>query len=210
MAFSPVATFAFVGTNYNKVANGDWTRYPVLGGQCINAAESTVQAVAKESSVFANAYGKAANGLSNLAKSDKVFNGVSKIVKFLKNNINPLIVASGVTKVALAKKEDREKTIYSEGGMITGMFLGEGWMKGHLDKVVLSKLPISKKWLPVVRGTLFVAGSLTASTIGQQIGKYLFGKVEVSRQEKAEKQALQIKEALQPDKEPYEPMNLKA
>lgn len=210
MAFSPVATFAFVGTNYNKVANGDWTRYPVLGGQCINAAESTVQAVAKESSVFANAYGKAANGLSNLAKSDKVFNGVSKIVKFLKNNINPLIVASGVTKVALAKKEDREKTIYSEGGMITGMFLGEGWMKGHLDKVVLSKLPISKKWLPVVRGTLFVAGSLTASTIGQKIGKYLFGKVEVSRQEKAEKQALQIKEALQPDKEPYEPMNLKA
>ena len=210
MAFSPVATFAFVGTNYNKVANGDWTRYPVLGGQCINAAESTVQAVAKESSVFANAYGKAANGLSNLAKSDKVFNGVSKVVKFLKNNINPLIVASGVTKVALAKKEDREKTIYSEGGMITGMFLGEGWMKGHLDKFVLSKLPISKKWLPVVRGTLFVAGSLTASTIGQKIGKYLFGKVEVSRQEKAETQALQIKEALQHDKEPYEPMNLKA
>ena len=28
---------------------------------------------------------------------------------YIKNNINPLIVASGVTKVALTKKEDREK-----------------------------------------------------------------------------------------------------
>lgn len=210
MAFSPVATYAFVGTNYNKVANGDWTRYPVLSGQCINAAESTAQTIAKESSIFANAYDKAATGLSNLAKSDKFFNGVSKTVKFLKKNINPLIVASGVTKVALAKKEDREKTLYSEGGMITGMFLGEGWMKGHLDKVVLSKLPVSKKWMPVVKGTLFVAGSLTASTIGQKIGKFLFGKVEDSRKEKAEKQALQLKEALQTEKVPYEPMELKA
>ena len=195
MAFSPVATYAFVGTNYNKVASGDWTRYPVLGGQCANAVESTAAVCVKNSSYLANIFGKVSTACDNLAKSDKVFNGVSKVVKFAKNNVNPLIVASGVTKVALAKKEDREKTFYSEGGMIVGMFLGEGWMKRHLDKVVLSKLPISKKWMPIVKGTLFVAGSLTSSAIGQKLGQMFYKNVEKSRAEKAEKLAQQVVQA---------------
>ena len=217
MVFSPLATYAFVGTNYNKVSSGDWTRYPVLTGQCINAVKYTGNAV-KNTSVFSKIFGNlwgtiknTAKGVQKVVTSDPFCHGVTKGAKFLANNINPMIVASGVTKVALAKKEDREKTLYSEGGMIAGMFLGEGWMKGHLDKVVLSKLPVSKKWMPVVKGTLFVAGSLTASTIGQKIGKFLFGKVESSRKEKAEKQALQLKEALQQtEKVPYEPLELKA
>ena len=125
MAYSPVATLGFVATNGNKVANGDWTRYPVLGGQCLNAAGSAVAAGAKANQMFANIVQRTSTAADNLAKSDKVFNGVSKTVKFLRKNINPMIVASGVTKVALAKKEDREKTFYSEGGMIAGMFLGE-------------------------------------------------------------------------------------
>jgi len=215
MAFSPVATYAFVGTNYNKVAGGDWTRYPVLSGQCINAAESTAQTIAKECSIFANTYNKVSSKLNTLAKSDKVFNGVSKTVKFVKNNINPLIVASGVTKVALAKKEDREKTFFSEGAMIAGMFAGEGWMKKNLEKVVLSKLPVSKKWMPVVKGTLFVAGSLTSSAIGQKIGQFIYKKLEESRNATKAEQVLHKPENLKPEpeaelKKPYKPMELKA
>lgn len=211
MAYSPIATFGFVGTNANKVANGDWTRYTVLGGQCLNAAESTAQTIAKKSSVFAKTYDHAATAWENLAKSDKVFNGVSKTVKFLKKNINPMIVASGVTKVALAKKEDREKTLYSEGAMIAGMFLGEGWMKKHLDKVVLSKLPVSKKWMPIVKGTLFVAGSLTASTIGQKLGQALFKRIEKSREEKAAKLQPPVSTAAEtPRIKVYDPIDLKA
>ncbi len=186
MAFSPLATYAFVGTNYDKVASGDWTRYPVLGGQCVNALQATVETAAKHSTKAAHVADEATSVFSKLAKSDKMFNGLSKTVKFVKNNINPLIVASGATKVILAKKEDREKTLFSEGAMILGMFAGEGWMKKNLDTKVLSKLPIDKKWAPIVKGILFVAGSITASTIGQKIGEALFAKLDKSRHEKVE------------------------
>lgn len=186
MAFSPFATYAFVGTNYDKVASGDLTRYPVLVGQIANAAQATAETAAKHSTKAAHVADEATSVFSKLAKSDKMFNGLSKTVKFVKNNINPLIVASGATKVVLAKKEDREKTLFSEGAMILGMFAGEGWMKKNLDTKVLSKLPIDKKWAPVVKGILFVAGSITASTIGQKIGEALFAKLDKSRHEKTE------------------------
>lgn len=186
MAFSPLATYAFVGTNYDKVASGDWTRYPVLGGQCVNALQATVETAAKHSTKAAHVADEATSIFSKWAKSDKVFNGLSKTVKFVKNNINPLIVASGATKVILAKKEDREKTLFSEGAMILGMFAGEGWMKKNLDTKVLSKLPIDKKWAPIVKGILFVTGSITASTIGQKIGEAVFAKLDKSRHKNAE------------------------
>lgn len=207
MAFSPIATYAFVGTNYNKVASGDWTRYPVLGGQCVNALQATVETAAKHSTKAAHVADEATSIFSNLAKSDKVFNGLSKTVKFVKNNINPLIVASGATKVILAKKEDREKTLFSEGAMILGMFAGEGWMKKNLDKVVLSKLPIDKKWAPIVKGVLFVAGSITASTIGQKIGEAVFAKIDKNRHKKA---AAQQEAQLLQNHQPYKPMEIKA
>lgn len=223
MAFSPFATLGFVGTNYNKVSNGDWTRYPVLGGQCVNAVESAATTCAKKSSIFANAMGKVTNGWENLAKSDKVFKGVDKTVKFVKKNINPLIVASGATKVLLAKPEDREKTFYSEGFMIAGMFLGEGWMKKNLDAKVLSKLPIEGRWGSVARGVLFVAGSLLASTIGQKIGNAIYASKEKYKNdniqlnkanlEKLQKQQkTELSEALKTNTEAevYEPLAMKA
>jgi len=214
MAYSPVATFGFVGTNYNKVSGGDWTRYPVLGGQCANALEYSVNTCAEKSSIFAGLKTKAASKFSSLAKSDKVFNGIFKSVKFVQNNINPLIVVSGITKVALAKKEDREKTFFSEGGMIAGMFLGEGWMKKNLEPKVLSKLPVSKKWAPVVKGVLFVAGSLLASTIGQTAGEAGFKLLEKNRRNPVSSntpvQKAQQPEALQTAQHVYEPLEIKA
>lgn len=214
MAYSPVATIGFVGTNYNKVSGGDWTRYPVLGGQCANALEYSVNTCAEKSSIFAGFKTRAASKLSTLAKSDKVFNGIFKTVKFVQNNINPLIVASGITKVALAKKEDREKTLFSEGGMIAGMFLGEGWMKKSLEPKVLSKLPVSKKWAPVVKGVLFVTGSLLSSTIVQTAGEAGFKALEKSRQKSVPSnypaQKTQQPAALQTAQHVYEPLEIKA
>lgn len=182
MPYSPFATYGFVGTNYNKVSNGDWTRYPVLGGQLANGVEYSMGKCAEKSSIFARSLNSAKTKLSALANNSKIFKGIEKTVKFTQNNINPLIVASGITKVALAEKEDREKTIFSEGGMIAGMFAGEGWMKKHLEKKVLSKLPVDKKWAPVAKGVLFVTGSLTASAIGQKAGETTFKVLEKSRQ----------------------------
>lgn len=235
MAFSPLATYAFVGTNYDKVASGDWTRYPVLVGQIANAAQATAETAAKHrteaalvvnkaNSIFldtaksdkvVNGFSKAITFFKNKiyqpvskwAKSDKAFNGLTKTVKFAQNNINPLIVASGATKVVLAKKEDREKTLFSEGAMILGMFAGEGWMKKNLDTKVLSKLPIDKKWAPIVKGILFVAGSITASTIGQKIGEALFAKLDKSRHQNPTAQQVPN---IQTNMKAYRPMEIKA
>lgn len=207
MAVSPLTTYAFVGTNYDKVASGDWTRYPVLVGQIANAAQATAETAAKHSTKAAHVADEATSVFSKLAKSDKMFNGLSKTVKFVKNNINPLIVASGATKVVLAKKEDREKTLFSEGAMILGMFAGEGWMKKNLDTKVLSKLPIDKKWAPIVKGILFVAGSITASTIGQKIGEALFAKLDKSRHQNPTAQQVPN---IQTNMKAYRPMEIKA
>ena len=69
-------------------------------------------------------------------------------------------------------------------------------MKKHMDKVILSKLPVSKKWMPVVKGTLFVAGSLTSSAIGQKLGKMFFNNIEKSRAEKKEKLEHQLSQSV--------------
>ena len=78
-------------------------------------------------------------------------------------------MSSGLN-VLTAKKEDRKKTIIAESGSLAGMFIGEGLMKKHLEGV-LAKLPISKKWAPIVKGVTFVIGSITSSNIGQSIGE---------------------------------------
>lgn len=193
-----LACIGFVGTNYNNVVNkGDITRLPVLVGQCANAAEQGIK--------YSRTINQAANQVLNVANGNKVFNGLTKSVNFVRKNINPLIVASSTAKVVFADKEERTKTLITETGTLAGMFLFEGKMKKHLDKI-LDKLPISPKWRPVIHGLIFIAGSLTGSTLGNKLGKKIaqlwdtpLGKAERAAKEQAQKQ-----------QKAYEPMNLKA
>lgn len=167
MAYSGVATLGFIGTNSNKVfEQEDWTRIPVLAGQIINAVDEASNLNTK----LAGKTCKLVTNCENMAKTDKLFGSVFNAGKFIKNNINPLIVASSATKVALSKKEDREKVLVTEVGTISGMFLSEGFMKKHLDKF-LNVLPVSKKILPVIKGIIFLSASLTGSSIGHKLGK---------------------------------------
>lgn len=164
--YSGVATGIFAIRNAGKTANENIGRLPVTIGQTasvIKAGAEYNNAVSKQAKVVLNT-------CSEIAKTDKVFNGLTKAVKFASDHVNPLIVVSSGLNVAMAKKEERKKTIISEGGCLIGMFAGEGWMKKNLDKY-LAKLPINKKWIPIIKGVLFVAGSITSSTIGQKIGK---------------------------------------
>jgi hypothetical protein len=201
-----LATVGFVGTNYNNVYNkGDWTRVPVLTGQCFNALDEGLKIAKKEEAVKKT--------VDTIAKTDKLFNYSTKVINFVRKNINPLIVASSTIKVALAKKEDREQTFFNEAGCVAGMFIGEGWMKKNLNKY-LEKLPIEKKWLPIIEGVVFVCGSLTSSTIGQKIGKKLgqywsvpLGKAE--REAKAQAK-VQTQETKSTSSKVYTPMNVKA
>jgi hypothetical protein len=195
-----LATVGFVGTNYNNVCNkGDWTRIPVLTGQCFNALDEGLKIAKKEDAVKKT--------VDTIAKSDKLFSYSTKVINFVKKNINPLIVASSTIKVALADKEDRTKTFLTEAGCVTGMFLGEGWMKKNLSKY-LEKLPVEKKWLPIIEGVVFVCGSLTSSTIGQKIGKKLAQYWDVPLG-KAEREAKRQQTNSSSDVV-YTPMNIKA
>lgn len=191
--YSGVATGIFAIRNADKTMNDNIGRLPVTIGQSASLIKAgaqysedsakiikTTQNINNTDKVFNN-LSKVANytskkiktvlnTLDDVAKSDKVFNGLSKAVKFASDNVNPLIVASSGLNVALADKEDRKKVLIAESGSIAGMFIGEGWMKKNLDGI-LNKLPINKKWIPIIKGIVFVSGSITSSTIGQKIGQ---------------------------------------
>lgn len=161
--YSGVATGIFAVRNAGKTANENIGRLPVTVGQgaaVIKAGAQYNNAVSKQAKVVLNT-------IDEVAKSDKIFGGLAKAVKFASDHVNPLIVASSGLNIALA--EDKKSTAIAETGCIAGMFLGEGWMKKNLDKY-LAKLPINKKWIPIIKGITFVTGSITASTIGQKIG----------------------------------------
>ena len=202
--YSSVATGIFCLRNGGKTTNGDIGRLPVTVGQ----GAAALKAVGESESLFAKPVQTVLENCSELAKSDKFFNGVKKTVKFASDNVNPLIVASSGLKVLLAKKEDRKETIITESGCLAGMFLGEGWMKKNLDGILTSlasKNILPKgKWLPVIKGVLFVLGSITASTIGSKIGKKLAQhwdkplSKEVKEQDKSDKQTA------------YQPLSIKA
>ncbi len=197
MGSANLACIGFVGTNYNNVVNkGDITRLPVLVGQCANATEQAIKCN--------NTINNAANKVLNVANGNKVFNRFAKSVNFVRKNINPLIIASSGAKVVFADKEERKKTLLTETGTLAGMFLAEGKMKKHLNKV-LDKLPISPKWRPVIHGLIFIAGSLTGSTIGNKIGKKIaqFWDTPLGKEERAAKEQAQAQQKV------YEPMNLK-
>lgn len=186
MGFSDVATVGFAIRNIDKVNSGDLGRIPVAAGQTYNAlkagaelnslfAKSPQCAVmaTSDSSVLktvSNGVNKLANGVKTVANEEPVLKTITKGVKFASENVNTLICASSALKVLTSKKEERKNVLISEAGCIAGMFLGEGWMKKNLNKY-LDKLPIDKKFVPLIRGALFVAGSIGASTLGQKIGK---------------------------------------
>lgn len=187
MSFSDVATVGFAIRNVDKTTSGDLGRLPVAVGQTVNA----IKAGAEYNSFLK----RGVNVVKKVAESDSVFKGISKGVKFVSNNINPLIVVSSGYNILTAKKEERKKTLFSEAGCIAGMFLGEGWMKKNLNPII-EKLPVSNKWKPVIKGLIFIGGSIGSSTIGQMLT------------EKAYK--YWDKPLEQPEQHVYQPMTLKA
>lgn len=164
--YSGVATGIFAIRNADKTSSENIGRLPVTIGQ----TASLIKAGAQYNNSVSKTTKTVLNNLKEVAKSDKVFNGLGKVVNFAADNINPLIVASSGLTVALADKEDRKKTIITEACCLAGMFTGEGWMKKNLDKY-LEKLPVNKKLIPIIKGVTFVVGSITSSNIGEKVGK---------------------------------------
>ena len=192
MSFSDVATVGFAIRNVDKTTSGDWGRLPVAVGQAVNA----IKAGAEYDNRFSHILKQGIDASKKVAESDSVFKGVSKGVKFVSDHINPLIVVSSGFNVLTAKKEERKKTIFSEAGCIAGMFLGEGWMKKNLNPII-EKLPVPSKWKPVIKGLIFIGGSIGSSTIGQIVGEKIY-----QNWDKTPKQT--------PPQKVYQPMSVKA
>ena len=182
------STVLFFLRNGNRAQNGEGGRGFVAIGQ----GAKVVKEICEYDNIFGKSAKSAVNAFKTVAQNDKVFNGISKGVKFASENVNPLIVVSSGINVLTS--EDKQSTVIAEAGNLAAMFAMEGWMKKNLDNV-LKNLPINKKWMPIVRGIAFVIGSIGASTIGYKIAKTFASKLKAAN-EKAEMEEKQQHESI--------------
>ena len=182
------STVLFFLRNGNRAQNGEGGRGFVAIGQ----GAKVVKQICEYDNIFGKSAKSAVNAFKTVAQNDKVFNGISKGVKFASENVNPLIVVSSGINVLTS--EDKQSTVIAEAGNLAAMFAMEGWMKKNLDNV-LKNLPINKKWMPIVRGIAFVIGSIGASTIGYKIAKTFASKLKATN-EKAEMEEKQQHESI--------------
>lgn len=193
-----VPSSIFCYRNIKKVENGEPQRGTVAFAQgakiaqaCVNYHDATSKATQKYFDVF-NEY----------AKKYKPVDYAGKAVKWATKNVNPLICASSVIKTATS--DDKLGTGITEAGALAGMFAGEGLMKLHLDKIInadnVTKLakqvdkvnwlkPVSKfltksghssKIAAILKGILFVCGSMGSYSLGQELAEKYSDKVKAS------------------------------
>ena len=179
-----LSTVLFFLRNGKRAQDGEGGRGFVAIGQ----GAKVVKQICEYDNIFARGTKSAVNAFKTIAENDKIFNGISKGVKFASENVNPLIVVSSGINVLTS--DDKQSTIIAEAGNLAGMFAVEGWMKKNLDNV-LKTLPISKKWLPVVRGITFVIGSIGASTLCYNICKAAASKLKVINEQSKLEQEMQ-------------------
>lgn len=176
-----VANILFTVRNGNRTQNGEGGRGLVTVGQ----AAKFFKQVKNYDNIFGDMTKSAINAFTKISENDKAFRYLSKGVKFASENINPLIcVSSGINVLT---SDDKQSAVIAEAGNLAGMFAMEGWMKKHLDGIV-EKLPISKKWKPILRGILFVCGSIGASTLCYNLGKKGAAKLKEENQKYQEAQ----------------------
>ena len=190
-----LAKLIFTSRSAGRVEN-EPGRGVVAGAQ----AASAVRNGAKDGSIFSKPFKGILNYCEKLAENKEALGRVSKYVKLASENVNPLIVASSGLNIALA--EDKQSAFITETGTLTGMFLMEGMMNKHLDKLV-DKLPVNKKLAPIVKGIAFVIGSVGASGVGKAAGSAVAKAVKDSNTKYSQEQIAKTQK-------PYTPINVAA
>lgn len=192
--FNAVATGAFTVRNIDKTRNGDVGRVAVAYGQ----GAGLIQEGAKGSTILRSIISTS----SNFAKHNKAFEYAGKITKFAVNNVNPLICVSAGIKTAMS--DDKVKTGITETAALATMFAGEGLIKLKYDKVinskafqnVLTKAKNTKLFKPVfdyltkhklngkaayiLKGLIFVGGSMGSYAIGHKFGNDIADRVKAN------------------------------
>ncbi len=189
--FSPVASGIFAFRNVGKVENGEIGRAPVAVGQ----VTGLIKEIGRYDKTIAMGTKNAVEILREVAGDTKALKYAGKTVEFLSNNVNPLICASSVIKVAMS--EDKDKTLKEEIGSLGFMFAGEKLMAQNYDKMAKSKFvtesieKMSKTKLlepmfkaiakrnwggkigAIIKGVSFVTVSIGSSCLGLELTKSL-------------------------------------
>ena len=110
----------------------------IAGGQILNAAKG-ISVIAKESNnSIATGFTSAEKSIKELAKGDKVLNGVGKVLNFTSNYINPLITLTGGIKVLTA--DDKKEAAIQESMGLGAMFAAEAAAKRIIGMPVIKKV----------------------------------------------------------------------
>lgn len=187
--FSPVASTIFAFRNAEKTKNGDVGRSVVTVGQGVGVFKE----VAKYDNIFAAGAKGALDAFNTMAKENKALNYAGKCLKFTADNVNPLICASGVLKVAMSDDKVHDGVV--EATALAGMFAGEALMKDNfnnffnetsfkniaqkaIDKNILTdfaelvqKSKYTGKVASVLKGVAFVMGSIGSYALAQKVGE---------------------------------------
>lgn len=189
--FSPVASGIFAFRNIGKTENGEVGRAPVAVGQ----VAGVLKEIGKYDKTIAMGTKNAVQIIQDVAGDSKALKYAGKTVEFLSNNINPLICASSVVKVAMS--DDKEKTFKEELGSLGFMFAGEHLISKNYEKIATSKTvqntidkmskssvfkPMFEKIAKhnwggkigaIIKGLTFVTVSIGSSCVGLELTKSL-------------------------------------
>ncbi len=117
--------------------------FDVAAGQVANAAKGVANIARESSNSVANGIVSAEEAIKNLSKADKFMNGVSKVVNFTADHINPLIVATGAVKVACS--DDKAEAFSREALALSAMFGSEALAKRFIGMPKLEKDAVTGK-----------------------------------------------------------------
>lgn len=188
-----VSSTIFALRNVDKFENGDVGRLPVAGAQAINVFNN----VTKYNAQIAKGTEGALKAFNSLAEHSKFVDYTGKAVKWATKNVNPMICMSGGVKVFMA--DDKPKAAITETTALATMFAGEGLMKSGALEAVLSSKPVTTgikhlntfkvtkpimnalckyklngKVGAIIKGALFVSGSIASYAVGQKVGEDLY------------------------------------
>lgn len=99
----------------------------IAGGQALNVAKGVSNIAKYSNNTLSADIMSAEESIKNLAKTDKVIGGISKVLNFTADNINPIICATGAVKVACS--DNKKETAIEEGTALGVMFGSEALAK---------------------------------------------------------------------------------
>ena len=117
--------------------------FDIATGQVANAAKGVANIARESSNSVASGIVSAEEAIKNLSKTDKFLNGVSKVVNFTADHINPLIVATGAAKVICS--DDKAEAFSIEALALGAMFGSEALAKRFIGMPILEKDSVTGK-----------------------------------------------------------------